>query len=124
MVRAVTLILGFVALATVVRADEAVTTAPAGPSAVAPVEASNLPEMIHDRPAYDDRGPVLGPCGGQARVDANGTVKADKKPHGVVYGGIGTRGYRQVGGVVCQPLGDKGAITVAVDVGHLDGSRR
>ena len=46
-------------------------------------------------------------------------TRADDRPHGAVWGGVGTGGYRNVGGVVTQPLGDCGQITLGVD--HTEG---
>jgi hypothetical protein len=40
---------------------------------------------------------------------------SDGKPHGEVWAGVGNHGYREVGGVVTQPLGRCGSLTVAVD---------
>ena len=40
---------------------------------------------------------------------------ADRRPHGAVWGGIGTGGYREVGGTVTQALGDCGQVSVAID---------
>jgi hypothetical protein len=42
-------------------------------------------------------------------------IEADGKPHGEVWAGIGTGGYRQAGGVVTQPLGACGSVTVMID---------
>ena len=39
----------------------------------------------------------------------------DRSPHGQVWGGVGTHGYRNVGGVVCVPVGDNSRVTIAVD---------
>ena len=44
-------------------------------------------------------------------------------PHGEVWAGIGTRGYREVGGVVTQPLGACGTLTLGVDHIQSDGYR-
>lgn len=41
--------------------------------------------------------------------------QADGRPHGEVWAGVGTRGYRQMGGVVTQPLGGCGSLTVMID---------
>jgi hypothetical protein len=38
----------------------------------------------------------------------------DSKPHGEVWAGIGTGGYREAGGVVTQPVGDCGEVTLGV----------
>lgn len=113
-------VLGMVLAATGgTRAQEAIATAAGAPAGGAPGPVpvvSTTPARILDDRGFDDRGPtILGPCGGLARVAPDGTIKPDKKPHGEVYAGVGTNGYRQFGGVVCQPLGRGGAVTVAVD---------
>jgi len=99
--------------ATGASAQEAIPTAagaadggaPAAPAAAAPI-------LISKDSLRDDRGaPRVGPCGGVP--DANG--KPDKNPHGEVYGGVGTHGYREYGGAVCVPVGDNVAVTIAVD---------
>jgi len=59
-----------------------------------------------------------GPCGGPA-VKPDGTP--DRSPHGEVSVGAGTHGYRQAGGVVCVPLGDHAAATIAVDTEQING---
>lgn len=48
----------------------------------------------------------------------------DRKPHGAVWGGVGTGGYREVGGVVTQPIGDCSSVTVAIDHVQADYGRR
>lgn len=69
-----------------------------------------------------DEGPdvlrPVGPCGGPARKEDG---KPDKSPHGEVWAGVGTSGYREIGGVVCAPLGENAALSIAVDAGHIDG---
>ena len=37
---------------------------------------------------------------------------------------VGTHGYREAGGVVCQPVGDHTAVTIGVDVGGYGGRGR
>ncbi|WP_374473040.1 hypothetical protein [Phenylobacterium sp.] len=49
---------------------------------------------------------------------------SDGKPHGQVWGGIGTRGYREIGGVVSQRLGDCGSVTVGISHTEGDFGRR
>ena len=44
---------------------------------------------------------------------------ADRRPHGEVWVGVGTRGYREIGGVVTQPIGDCASVTVAFS--HTEG---
>ncbi|MCR5877917.1 hypothetical protein [Phenylobacterium sp. J367] len=52
-------------------------------------------------------------------ADAEGAPRSrcppnDGKPHGEVWGSVGTGGYRSVGGVVTQPIGECGSVTVGV----------
>ena len=69
-----------------------------------------------------DEGPGFlrpaGPCGGPAKT-ADG--KTDKTPHGEVWAGVGTHGYREAGGAVCVPVGDNGAVSIAIDAGQMNG---
>lgn len=55
---------------------------------------------------------AMGPCGPE-KVKPDG--KLDTAAHGEVYGGVGTHGYREVGGSVCQPVGQNGAVSISVD---------
>ena len=48
----------------------------------------------------------------------------DGKPHGEVWVGVGSRGYKEVGGVVTQPIGDCAEVTVAVSRTEGGGPRR
>jgi hypothetical protein len=65
---------------------------------------------------FDDRGPIMvGPCGGVAKSVDGGPLKPDKNPHGEVWGGVGTHGYREAGGALCVPLGQNAQVSVAVD---------
>jgi hypothetical protein len=41
-------------------------------------------------------------------------VAHDGRPHGQVWVGAGTRGYREIGGVVTQQIGKCGSVTIAV----------
>jgi hypothetical protein len=50
--------------------------------------------------------------------------RRDRKPHGFVTAGIGTNGYRQVGGLVVMPIGDNGELAVAIDYTTIGGRRR
>ena len=65
------------------------------------------PEQFADGP----EGPRMGPCGPVETADG----KPDRSPHGYVDVGVGTNGYRHIGGAVCKPLGENGAIAIAVD---------
>jgi hypothetical protein len=104
-----------VAMAAPATAQQAISTAqdsqlggaPPAP-ATGPV---NLPPHRQDL-AQNIVRPV-GPCGGLPDPD---TGKLDKSPHGEVFAGVGTHGYRETGGAVCVPVGDHAAVNVAVDV--------
>ncbi|MDP2214085.1 hypothetical protein [Phenylobacterium sp.] len=41
-------------------------------------------------------------------------TRVDNQPHGQVWGSVGTGGYREVGGVVTQPIGDCATVTVGM----------
>ncbi len=41
-------------------------------------------------------------------------TRVDNKPHGQVWGSVGTGGYREIGGVVTQPLGDFATVTIGM----------
>jgi hypothetical protein len=43
----------------------------------------------------------------------------DGKPHGEVWAGVGTRGYRELGGVVTQAIGKCGSVTLGAS--HSEG---
>jgi hypothetical protein len=102
------------------RAQEAIPTAANSPGGGAPPAVGGGPVILGDKTSdIDDRGPVMvGPCGGVAKSVDGGPPKPDKSPHGEVWGGVGTHGYREAGGVVCVPLGDNSQVTVAVDSTH------
>ena len=53
-------------------------------------------------------------------------TRIDKRPHGEVWAGIGTGGYREVGGVVTQPIGDCATVTIGMSrtEGRFAGARR
>lgn len=100
-------------------AQEAIPTAAGGPGDDAPPAPESGPLRLSDR---IDEGPdvlrPVGPCGGPARKEDG---KPDRSPHGEVWAGIGTHGYRDIGGVVCAPLGDNAAVSIAVDAGQING---
>jgi len=117
--RAVTSLFIVASLTSSAGAQEVIATGVRAPMGGAPVVTAPGPIAIQD---HFDRGDdivrAIGPCGAPARtVDG----KLDKTPHGEVFAGVGTRGYREVGGVVCLPLGEHGAATIAVDVGQMNG---
>ena len=100
-------------------AQEAIPTAPAG-SAAPPAARQDAPiRLSNQRSDYDDRGPVpVGPCGLPYKTDKDGALKQDKDPHGAVWGGVGTHGYREAGGAVCIPVGPSAQVNLAVDAGR------
>lgn len=112
-------------VASAARAQEAVPTVlrPAS-DAPATTPATPVATLDADRDRYDDRGPgpLIGPCG-PTGPNAKGDGP-DHKAHGEVMVGAGTRGYREVGAVVCQPIGDHTAVTIAVDAAQDHGERR
>jgi len=55
---------------------------------------------------------AMGPCGPE-KVKPNGELET--APHGEVYGGVGNHGYREIGGTICQPIGQNGAVSVSID---------
>jgi len=106
------------AFAASAHAQEAIGTA-GGAGAAPAAGPAAAPILIPDRDAFDhDIQRAVGPCGGVATTDGG---KPDKNPHGEVFAGIGTRGYREAGGVVCLPMGDHAAATIAIDVGQAGG---
>jgi hypothetical protein len=105
-------------------AQEAISTGPDGAPPTAPAAAGDVqsPEAIgawgravlEGRPTPDA---VAGaPTGGRPGCPP----APDHKPHGEVWAGAGTGGYRELGGVVTQPLGDCGRVTVMIDQSRSD----
>jgi hypothetical protein len=98
-------------------AQEAIPTAggvnpnSAPKSTVAPRELGD-PEQF----SSDDYGPRMGPCGPLQTADG----KPDKSAHGEIHAGVGTHGYRNIGGAVCKPIGENGAVAIAVDINKGD----
>ncbi|MBS0412503.1 MAG: hypothetical protein JSR86_21490 [Proteobacteria bacterium] len=93
-------------------AQEAIPTAGGANPDAAPKPAAP-PADLGDYDAFSDGplGPKMGPCGPLETADG----KPDKSAHGEVHVGVGTHGYRQIGGSVCKPIGDNGAIAIAID---------
>jgi hypothetical protein len=94
-------------------AQEAIPTAGGAQSNVSPKApaAANNDLRPYDEFADGPLGPKMGPCGPLETPDG----KADYSPHGEVHAGVGTHGYRNIGGAICKPLGDNGAIAIAID---------
>jgi hypothetical protein len=55
---------------------------------------------------------AMGPCGPE-KVKPDGTLETS--PHGEVVAGVGTHGYRELGGAICQPVGQNGAVSLSID---------
>ena len=113
------------ATASIARSDEPlVTTSGAGapPAAAAPVqrlEDDQSPEAIgawaRGVMANSDVRTARTADGGQAaRPSGCAPASPDGKPHGEVWAGAGTGGYREAGGVVTEPLGHCGSLTIGV----------
>jgi hypothetical protein len=99
-------------------AQEAIATASNSP-APAPT-ATAAPLTIGRRQGFSDEGaPIIGPCGAVGDVHEGVAEKPDKAPHGSVSASVGTHGYREVGGEVCIPVGDRTAVSIAFDAGHI-----
>ena len=106
-------------------AQEAIATGGRAPAMATSPAADEPPLGIgDDLDSHDDQGPPLvGPCGNVVESDDNGAPKTNHTPHGQVWAGAGTGGSYDVGGVVCQPVGKTGQVTIAVDQGSW-GNRR
>jgi hypothetical protein len=64
---------------------------------------------------------AMGPCGPE-KVKPDGTLET--KPHGEMEAGVGTAGYRHLGGEVCQPLKNGGSVQVGVSADQWGWGRR
>jgi hypothetical protein len=100
-------------------AQETIATASNAPDGGAPAASQGAPLRIVRERVHDDEDALpVGPCGGLPVSKDGGPPKPDKTPHGEVWGAVGTHSYREAGGAVCIPLGDKGAVHIAVDASH------
>jgi hypothetical protein len=99
-------------------AQEAIATATNTP---APAPTSTAPPLSlgHHQGFSDEGAPLVGPCGAVGQVHDGVAEKPDKNPHGFVTAGVGTNGYREIGGAVCVPIGDHAAVSVAVNYGRI-----
>ena len=100
------------------RAQEAIATASNTPPPVSTTTAAPL-FLGHHQGFSDEGPPLVGPCGAVGEIHDGVPQKPDKDPHGYVSAGVGTRGYREVGGAVCVPIGDHAAVSVAIDAGRI-----
>ncbi|MDB5448806.1 MAG: hypothetical protein JWQ97_4123 [Phenylobacterium sp.] len=104
------------------RADEVIKTGADGapPSAEAPAGPIATDEGARATGVW-----ARGILSGQPVADAKPSqgqgceAPADRKPHGEVWAGVGTGGYRTLGGVVTQPIGACGQATIAIS--HTEG---
>lgn len=103
-------------------AEEAIPTAN-NTAGAAPTE-TKAPASLGDQAVIAPEDDIIriGPCGAVQRASDPGPI--DKKAHGEVDVAVGTRGYRHVGGVVCEPIGDSGSVTVAIDYSEWNRSGR
>jgi hypothetical protein len=96
-------------------AQEAIPTGAGAPLGGAPTAPPPGPLGAERKlPGGDDVVRTVNACGAPSTEDG----KTDKSPHGEVFAGVGTHGYREAGGVVCVPVGDHTAVTIAVDAGR------
>ena len=105
-------------VATGASAQEAIPTASASGAGAPTVQSNGIdPTWItKDSDDHDDRGPVpVGPCGSPYKQTQDGQLKQDKDAHGQVWAGVGTHGYRNIGGAVCVPIGQNAELNIAVD---------
>lgn len=105
----------------VTTAGAAKTPAPqvAATAAVPPLDASARQQTTDEGP-----GPAAAP--GEAGCHAAAPAAADRQPHGEVWAGVGTHGYRDVGTAMTAPVGRCGSVSIAIDraQGSFGGWRR
>lgn len=103
-------------------AAEVVTTAGAARAAGPPVAGpAVVPPLGAPQPAIDEAaGPTPPP--GQSRCSAAAPADLDRRPHGEVWAGVGTHGYRDVGTAMTAPVGKCGSVSIAID--RAEGSDR
>ena len=106
-------------------ADEPMRTAGASASPPAAVgdpapPIASMPPAMADAKAQEigdwARRVIAGEPSAEARAEARPRCPAppDRKPHGEVWAGIGTGGYREIGAVVTQPIGECGSLTLGI----------
>lgn len=87
-------------------ADAPLATAKGTPAAPPSTTQADIQRFI-DEGAADDKSEPL----------------PDRKPHGYVSVGVGTRGYKEVSGAITAPVGNA-QVSLAIDTGSVDGRRR
>jgi hypothetical protein len=118
-------LLGLTLAAAPALAQEAIRTGDGGAPPVAPAAGAAATQTESDE-AWAHR--VLDAAQADAKAakpeaKAPCAAPADSKPHGQVWAGAGSRGYRDVGGVVTQPLGACGSVTLMLDHAQGDAYR-
>jgi hypothetical protein len=83
--------------------------------------AAPAPLGVEDDEAVNPPPMAMGLCGPQ-KVKPDGQLET--APHGEVDVGVGSDGYRRVGGSVCQPIGQDAAMAVSLSVSQDGGRRR
>jgi len=83
-----------------------------GAQTAAPEPTTAPPALPAEKAGAAEQAVAMGPCGLE-KVKPDG--KLETAPHGEAYAGIGTHGYRELGGTVCQPIGQNGAVTLSID---------
>lgn len=102
--------------------DEPITTSRAGdpPTAqasAAPINPGLEPTLRAEAPGDWARRVMAGePAPEEVAQAPEGRcpVRVDNRPHGEVWAGVGTGGYREVGGVVTQRIGDCATVTIGM----------
>jgi hypothetical protein len=139
MTRTVLLALALTAVASAALAQEAMSTRStdiAAPPPAAPVTGLDEPTQNQAQaaewarqvlarangqlPPTDERALEMAEAG--QTPGKNGCVRnPDRSPHGEVSAAVGSRGYRGVSGVVTQPIGDCGQITIGISTSRGGG---
>jgi hypothetical protein len=102
-------------------ADEPIATAPATAPAAPQPATSSPPLLLPGVSSVEGQPLAMGPCGPE-KVKPDGSLGA--APHGELEAGVGTNGYHHVGGTVCQPIGQGGAVALSIGETQLGGSNR
>jgi hypothetical protein len=89
---------------------------PASTAASAPIGQGLEPTLRAEAPGDWARRVMAGEPAPEEVAEAQGRcpTRVDKRPHGEVWGSVGTGGYREVGGVVTQPIGDCATVTIGM----------
>jgi hypothetical protein len=102
-------------------ADEPIATTSSA-QASAPQPSAVPPPLPSRQGAPAGVQPVaMGPCGPE-KIKPNGELET--APHGEVTAGVGNHGYRELGGTICQPIGQNGAVSVSIDQTQGNWGRR